>query len=179
MERGPVTLLDRFFFQASFTDELVKLERASYLTPATLLLDNRILHQGSFHVAASNRSFYEAPGSSGLKPFVYPNRLLPVWGGERRKQLRLLQSMKGGQLEATAYGEYVASESNSELHWLMDGAIIQVEPTRSQPRKGGFRLFLSAAELDTDLSTLTLTEGPEVEERRRDQALWDWCFREL
>jgi hypothetical protein len=179
IERGPVSLLDKLFFRASYTDELVKLERASYLAPATLIMDSRVLHQGPFHLAASSRGFYEAPGSSGLKPFVYPHRLLPVWDRERRKQLRLLHSMKDRKLEATAYGEHVASESKSKLYWTVDGAIIQAEPARSEPREGGNHLFLSAAHLGTDLSTLTLIEGPEIEARRRDQAFWEWCFTEL
>ena len=179
LERGAVSVLDRMFRRASFLDELRRLEKVSFLAPMTVILDERVLHQGSYEPRTQNRGLNDSPGSTGLEPFSYPSRLLPLWDEERRKRLKLLVSMKKGRPRATAYAEFLPESSKSQIHWLLDGATIQVDELPYEKGRDGLLVFLSAEGLDTDISTLALALSPALELRRCDRALWDWCTGSL
>jgi hypothetical protein len=114
LERGPTNLVERIFRKTNFVNELIKLERRSYLAPLLMMIDQRSLHPAEFHSEAVHRGFYDRPGSTNLAAFPYPRRLIRLWDKETRYKHRLLADMEDRTPEATAYAEVVPRDSKLE-----------------------------------------------------------------
>lgn len=172
LKRRSMSTLEKLFQRASFGPEYRVLQERAKLYPGNLILDGRPLGDWTVDQASSAVSLVclaarpssEEPSlnlcwkkMSGLEDYPKPK-------GPYRRDL-LLELL---------YSEPNRTQLPCTIAWILDGVVIQEEIALPGDSNVGFRLYLSADGLKTDLSTFGLVEDDAKYRRLHCAPVRDW-----
>lgn len=172
LKRRSMSTFEKIFQRASFGPEYRVLQERAKLYPGNLILDGRPLGEWTVDKASSEVSLVclaarptsEEPSlnlcwkrMSGLEDYPKPK-------GPYRRDL-LLEIL---------YSEPDGTKVPCTVAWILDGVVIQEEILLPGDSTVGFRLYLPADGLKTDLSTFGLVEDDTKHKRLHSTSLRDW-----
>ncbi len=166
-------LFARFFSVADFSAEFQELNRACFLSPIPMFLDNRPLDL----LTGFPAHFYPALEFRGVRATSGPRlRLRPEMSFELERHAiannSYFQPMLGGNYAFLLSVGWSVKPQTSKVAWVRDGVLVDEEPLFSTPSPLELTLFLPADGLASDITGLALLQSKERQARVREARLW-------